>query len=160
MCRVLRVQRSGFYAWLKRPKSRRAIEDQRLSGLVKQFWLESGCSYGYRTISKDMKDQGESCGKNRVYRIMKVANIRSKRGYKRHKGFKGGNVSMVAPNTHWRLVAAYGAMGIGYIIPATYLPVMAREIVQSPFIFGCAWPMFGVAAFISTLLASRFQNRN
>ncbi len=67
--------------------------------MIKQFWLESGCSYGYRNISKDMKDHGESCGKNRVYRIMREENIRSQRGYKRHKGFKGGNVSMVAPNT-------------------------------------------------------------
>jgi len=59
----------------------------------------------------------------------------------------------------WRLITAYGAMGVGYIIPATYLPIMAREIVQSPFVFGWAWPMFGAAAFISTLLASRFQKR-
>ena len=53
----------------------------------------------------------------------------------------------------WRTVVAYGAMGIGYIIPATYLPVMAREIVRSPLIFGWSWPAFGVAAFVSTLLA-------
>ena len=59
----------------------------------------------------------------------------------------------------WRTVTAYGAMGIGYIIPATYLPVMAREIVQSPLIFGWSWPVFGAAAFVSTLLAARFQRR-
>jgi len=59
----------------------------------------------------------------------------------------------------WRTVVAYGAMGIGYIIPATYLPVMAREIVQSPLIFGWSWPVFGAAAFVSTLLAARFQKR-
>ena len=50
-------------------------------------------------------------------------------------------------------------MGLGYIIPATYLPVMAREIVQSPLIFGWSWPVFGAAAFVSTLLAARFQKR-
>ena len=59
----------------------------------------------------------------------------------------------------WRTVVAYGAAGIGYIIPATYLPVMAREIVQSPLIFGWSWPVFGAAAFVSTLLAARFQKR-
>ncbi len=59
----------------------------------------------------------------------------------------------------WRTVVAYGAMGIGYSIPATYLPVMAREIVQSPLIFGWSWPVFGAAAFVSTLLAARFQKR-
>ena len=59
----------------------------------------------------------------------------------------------------WRTVVAYGAAGIGYSIPATYLPVMAREIVQSPLIFGWSWPVFGAAAFVSTLLAARFQMR-
>lgn len=60
---------------------------------------------------------------------------------------------------NWRTVIAYGAAGIGYSIPATYLPVMAREIVQSPLIFGWSWPVFGAAAFFSTLLAARFQKR-
>lgn len=42
MCRVLRVQRSGFYAWLKQPLSARATEDTRLLGLIRQFWLANG----------------------------------------------------------------------------------------------------------------------
>ena len=48
MCRVLGVQRSGFYAWLKQPISKLARENIRLTGLIKQAWLESGCVYGYR----------------------------------------------------------------------------------------------------------------
>jgi len=99
MCRVLNVHRSGFYAWLKQPVSCRQQEDNRLLGQIKQFWMESGFAYGYRNITKDLKDHGESCGKNRVYRIMKTAGIRSHRGYKRHKGFSGGTISHVAPNT-------------------------------------------------------------
>lgn len=59
----------------------------------------------------------------------------------------------------WRAVVAYGTMGIGYIIPATYLPVMAREIVPSPLIFGWSWPAFGAAAFVSTLLVATLQKR-
>jgi len=59
----------------------------------------------------------------------------------------------------WRAVVAYGVMGVGYIIPATYLPVMAREIIQSPTIFGWGWPVFGAAAFVSTLLAAGLQKR-
>ena len=57
----------------------------------------------------------------------------------------------------WRIIIAYGAMGIGYVIPATYLPVMAKEVVQSPLVFGWSWPVFGLAACISTLLAARLQ---
>ena len=33
MCQILSIQRSGFYAWLKQPKSARASEDERLLGL-------------------------------------------------------------------------------------------------------------------------------
>lgn len=57
----------------------------------------------------------------------------------------------------WSLAIPYGALGIGYIIPATYLPVMAREMISSPLIFGWAWPLFGTAALVSTLLATKLQ---
>ena len=40
-------------------------------GLIKQFWLESGCVYGYRKIHKDLRELGETNGKNRVARLMK-----------------------------------------------------------------------------------------
>ena len=50
-------------------------------------------------------------------------------------------------------------MGAGYIIPATYLPVMAREIVPDPLIFGWSWPVFGAAAFVSTIYAATLQKR-
>lgn len=99
MCRVLQVHRSGFHAWLHKPQSDREIEDQRLLGLIKQFWVESSFAYGYRNITLDLKDHGEPCGKNRVYRIMRTAGIRSQRGYKRHRGFRGGDPSQIAPNT-------------------------------------------------------------
>ena len=57
----------------------------------------------------------------------------------------------------WRPILAYGALGLGYIIPATYLPVMARDIIDAPLIFGWSWPVFGFAAFISTPLAIRLE---
>ncbi len=59
----------------------------------------------------------------------------------------------------WGLLLAYGIAGIGYTIPATYLPVMARESFASPIVFGWSWPIFGLAAFVSTLLVSRLQAR-
>ena len=42
MCRVLEIHPSGFYAWLKQPESKRATDDKRLLGQIKQFWIESG----------------------------------------------------------------------------------------------------------------------
>jgi MFS family permease len=58
-----------------------------------------------------------------------------------------------------RLVLAYGGYGFGYIIPATFLPVMARQVVADPAVFGWAWPVFGAAAVASTLLVSLLSER-
>lgn len=54
-----------------------------------------------------------------------------------------------------RLVLCYGALGLGYIIPATYLPAQARALIDDPNVFGWIWPAFGVAAAASTLVAAR-----
>jgi len=62
-----------------------------------------------------------------------------------------------APLTRQAWIAAlcYGAFGYGYIIPATFLPALAHEVIGSPAVFGWVWPVFGAAAAISTVLAMR-----
>ena len=66
LCQTLKVHPSGYYAWLSEPKSARAKDDQRLLGLIKHSWLESGGVYGYRKIHDDLREVGESCGRHRV----------------------------------------------------------------------------------------------
>ena len=53
------VYPSGYYAWKAEPASSRDREDQRLLGLIKHPWLESGGVYGYRKITHDLSDLGE-----------------------------------------------------------------------------------------------------
>ena len=48
LCHVMDVQPSGYYSWKAEPASRCCKDDQRLLGLIKQSWLESGGVYGYR----------------------------------------------------------------------------------------------------------------
>ncbi|MBV9849182.1 MAG: YbfB/YjiJ family MFS transporter [Armatimonadetes bacterium] len=57
------------------------------------------------------------------------------------------------------LVACYGVFGFGYIIPATFLPVIARRTIHDPHVVDLYWPVFGLAAFLSTLLASSLSGR-
>ncbi|MGE5539884.1 MAG: YbfB/YjiJ family MFS transporter [Gemmatimonas sp.] len=52
-----------------------------------------------------------------------------------------------------RLCACYAASGIGYIIPATFLPALAKELLGDATLFQWAWPVFGIAAALSTLVA-------
>ena len=99
LCRVIGVHRSGFYAWCREPLSHRALEDVRQTGLIKQFWIESGGIYGYRKIHDDMREVGESCGKHRVFRLMGLAKLRSQTGYRRRRPqYKAGKASTFAPN--------------------------------------------------------------
>ena len=97
MCRVLKVHRSGFYAWLKKPLSDRAIEDQRLLKRIKAFYEASGGTYGSPWIHQDMREAGETCSVHRVARIMRENKIRAKIGYKR-RYIKGGKPASVADN--------------------------------------------------------------
>jgi predicted MFS family arabinose efflux permease len=62
-----------------------------------------------------------------------------------------GARGMVWDRESLRLVLCYGAFGFGYIIPATFLPVMAKQAIGDPAVFGWSWPVFGVAAMGSTL---------
>ncbi len=59
-----------------------------------------------------------------------------------------------APQATFGLVVCYTLFGFGYILPATYLPSLARQLVDDPAVFGLAWPVFGAAAAISTVLVS------
>lgn len=98
MCRMLCVHPSGFYAWLKRPFSKRAMEDKRQTDLLKDAWEESGKIYGYRKLHDDLLDQGETCSPNRVARLARLASIRAQIGYKRRPGKYGGRPAIAVDN--------------------------------------------------------------
>jgi len=79
------------------PRSARAIVNDRITGLIKQFWLESGGIYGYRKIHSDLREIGEKCSKNRVHRLMREAGLRAQVGYRRPRT-RSGLASVLAPN--------------------------------------------------------------
>ena len=58
-----------------------------------------------------------------------------------------------------RMVVCYGVFGYGYIIPATFLPALARSMVNDPLLYGLTWPVFGLAAAASTALAASVLRR-
>lgn len=97
MCRVLRVSRGGFYQWLDKPLSDRAIEDERLLGQIRDSYVASGGVYGYRRVLGDLREAGETCGKHRVAKIMRANRIKAVRGYKAPRHI-AGRPSILAPN--------------------------------------------------------------
>lgn len=52
----------------------------------------------------------------------------------------------------WPLVAIYGLFGFGYVIPATFLPLIADAQLHLPALREWFWPLYGVATVLATLL--------
>jgi hypothetical protein len=72
---MLRVSRSGYYAWRRRGPSRRAIEDARLGTLVVAAHREGRGTYGSPRILDDIREAGEHVSRKRVARLMKERNL-------------------------------------------------------------------------------------
>ena len=97
MCRVLRIQRSGYYAWKATPKSARALADESLMADIRKSFEDSQGIYGSPRVHCDLREAGIACGEKRVARLMRQAQLRSVRGYKRPR-YKIGMPSTTAPN--------------------------------------------------------------
>ena len=97
MCRVLRVHRSGYYAWKAAPVSRRATEDATLLLEIQRSYEESYGIYGSPRIHRDLREAGIRCGVKRVARLMQQARLKSTRGYRRPRHISG-KPSSAAPN--------------------------------------------------------------
>ena len=60
MCRLLEVSPSGFYEWVQRPLSNRAIEDRRLLVLIRASYTASGGVYGHRRVHQDLREMARA----------------------------------------------------------------------------------------------------
>ena len=115
MCRVLRVQRSGYYAWKKKPKSKRTLADEALLVKIKQSFDDSQSVYGSPRVHCDLREDGVLCREKRIARLMRQGQMRSVRGYKCPR-FKVGMPSTTAPN---RLQREFSAIPISELQPVT-----------------------------------------
>jgi len=97
MCRTLRVPTSGYYAWIRKPLSDHAIEDERLLGLIRESYTASGGIYGSPRVFLDLREVGERIGRKRVERIMRSNGIKAIRGYKTPRNTAGPS-AVVAPD--------------------------------------------------------------
>ncbi|ELC7117921.1 IS3 family transposase [Salmonella enterica] len=140
LCRVLDVHPSGFYAWLQQPHSQREQANQMLTGQIKQFWLESGCVYGYRKIHLDLRDTGQQCGVNRVWQLMKRAGIKAQVGYRSPRARKGEDSIVApdrlqrqfnpdAPDERWVTDITYIRTHEGWLYLAVVVDLFSRKVI-------------------------------
>jgi putative transposase len=140
LCGLLALHPSGYYAWCRQPKSQRSKANARLTGLIKQFWLESGGVYGYRKIHSDLREHGERCGENRVYRLMRQAGLKAQVGYRRPRQRSGPahvvvpnqlnrRFSTEQPNERWVTDITYIKTHEGWLYLAVVLDLFSRKVV-------------------------------
>jgi putative transposase len=141
MCRVLEVSTSGYYAWLSRPLSDRARDDEALSKRIQSIHAVSRGTYGAPRIQIELRAQGVWVSRERIARLMRAAGLR---GVSRRKWIttteRDGaaaaapdlvqrNFTATGPNQLWVADITYIPTWEGFLFLAVVLDVWSRRIV-------------------------------
>jgi putative transposase len=141
MGRVLKVSRSGYYAWRVRPESERAKTDREITRVMRRLHAESKGVYGSPKLSAELKDEGYPCGRHKVARLMRVAGLRGcpKRRFKvttqldpSHpvaENLIGQDFTAKAPNRRWASDITFISTHQGWLYLAVVMDLYSRRIV-------------------------------
>src|SRR6218665_455553 len=140
MCEALGVSRSGFYAWVTRPRSQRSLDDERLGAQVRPSFLASDRTYGARRVWHDVLALGQRCGLHRIERLMRAQALRARprrRGLPKDCGERSAIADNVldrqfqadAPNQKWVADFTYIWTAEGWLYVAVVLDLFSRRIV-------------------------------
>lgn len=70
LCRVLKVSRSGYYTWCRRPPSPHSVRDVELAELIGDIHRHSRRTYGAPRVHAELRRLDQHCGRKRVARLM------------------------------------------------------------------------------------------
>jgi len=141
LCRVLRVSCSGYYAWRKRGPSAREQADAALTERIRSIHEQSRQTYGAPRIHAELAGEGVRCGRKRVARLMRAAQIV---GCHRRRSIVTTvrepsappapdhlqrQFVAAAPDTRWTADITYIPTWAGFLYLAVVLDVFSRRIV-------------------------------
>ena len=75
ICRILDVSASAYYQRATGERSERAVEDERLTGRIREVHEANYECYGYRRVHAQLVREGEATGRDQVARLMGSAGI-------------------------------------------------------------------------------------
>jgi transposase InsO family protein len=142
MSKVLKVSRSGYYAWLKRPMSSREKYNSYLSERIRSIYEERKRVYGCLRITAELREEGFSCSKNRVARLMRKQGItaRAKRRFRvttnsnHNKPIAENLVEMQfnpeKKNSLWTTDITYIRTREGWLYLAVVLDLWSRSVIS------------------------------
>ena len=141
LCRMLDVQRSGYYEWRDRPCPVIAPEELVLRRRMKELFTASRGSLGSRMMMRNLRDEGFEIGRERVRRLMKRLNlqVKAKRKYKvttdsKHAFPVAANVlnrafAPPAPNKVWGTDISFIWSQQGWVYLAVVIDLYSRRVI-------------------------------
>ena len=141
MCEALGVSKGGYYRWELFPKSRRAVENERLLFEIRCAYDRSRRTYGSPRITADLNARGFSCSRPRIARMMRRHYIRAKtkRRYRitthsKHnlpiaRDLVKRQFVVLKPNTVWVSDITYIRTDEGWLYLAVVMDLYSRRVV-------------------------------
>ena len=141
MCRCLRVSRSGFYGWSKRPMSQRQRDNCRLLGRIREHHTASDGVMGMPRMHELLTDEGEVASRNRIARIMAqdgLQGIPQRRQWRRKRsGIRPAYVrnhlerdfKATEPNTKWVTDITYIGTAEGWLYLCAVIYLYGGKVV-------------------------------
>ncbi|WP_262562135.1 IS3 family transposase [Acaryochloris sp. CCMEE 5410] len=141
MCKVLKLSRSGYYAWVKRKPSPRHQENEILSEQIQQIHDESRQTYGSPRIHASLVEKGFPVSRQRVVRLMAKLGIcaQAKRPFKvtthsEHDGPMAPNIldrtfTSEKPDQAWVADITYISTHEGWLYLAVIIDLFSRRVV-------------------------------
>lgn len=145
MCDVLKVSRSGFYAWLKRksaPPTSRELEKQKRRDLVEDIFNGSRKIYGYRKTSAVLRARGvagspntiladyQACGiKSIVKKKHRICTTDSKHNLPTAKNVLNRDFTTSKPNEKWVTDITYVETDEGWLFVVAIIDLFSRKVI-------------------------------
>ena len=141
MCRVLRVSRSGYYAWCARPQSKRARRRQSLLAAIRSVHADSRRRYGSPRVHASLVAAGQPCSVHTVARLMREHDLRARRpkvfrrttdsshAWPVAENLLGRDFCASAANRKWVADITFIPTAEGWLYLAVELDLHSRQVV-------------------------------
>lgn len=141
ICRIVEVKRSSFYAWLKRPESKRKKENTLLTEKIKKIYNKSGKRYGSLKVLEVLNRDGSKYGHNRTARLMrenKLFSIVRKKNRNKNRTINeqeasenllNRNFQCIRLNQVWATDITYIPTRTGWIYLCVFIDLYSRAVV-------------------------------
>jgi transposase InsO family protein len=117
---VLQVSRSGFYAWTRRPPSKRSRENAQLLVAIRAAHGASRKTYGSPRIERELREGPNTAGRHRIARLMRENGIRGRRRRRFRVTTQSNHAYPVAPNDLDRRFTV-SAPNVAWVTDITYI---------------------------------------